>query len=238
MKITLSRLSNSVLGTLASQAIMSSNKPQNTVVVEHPLLLALVKEEKDYVSVFGKQTFSGMGKTLVKADTLCDSAFIGYKTLLTGFIKLPGFQYQQDAVDIFSIFQKRGLDIYTYSYADQITEMDKLISDLDEPTVLVKMEHLHLTQHFLSLKNAQTDLKTIYSEQLAANSSLRLVLSASSTRRKLEGALRNYLAVVEGMKDINGWKELHAELNELAKSIRNSKLGPRNETETTTETPS
>ncbi len=41
--------------------------------------------------------------------------------------------------------------------------------------------------------------------------------------------MRNYLSIVEGMKSVTEWTELHAELNELVKSIRNSKIGTRTE---------
>jgi len=149
--------------------------------------------------------------------------------MLAGLIKLPPFAGQQNAVDLFSIFQNRGLDIHTYSYNDQTTEMDKLISELSTPGNLQKLESLHLSPYFELLKQAHAEFKAIYAEQLAANSNLRLMQSATSIRRNLEGALRNYLSIVEGMKSVTGWTELHAELNELVKSIRNSKIGTRTE---------
>lgn len=229
MQITLSRLSNSVLGSLADQTISISKKAKYTVVKDQPLLATLDTEFTGYITVFGKTTFSGLGTTVEKADFKCDSVFLGIKTMLAGLIKLPPFAGQQNAVDLFSIFQNRGLDIHTYSYNDQTTEMDKLISELSTPVNLQKLESLHLTPYFELLKQAHAEFKAIYAEQLAANSNLRLMQSATSIRRNLEGALRNYLSIVEGMKSVNGWAELHAELNELVKSIRNSKIGTRTE---------
>ena len=159
-----------------------------------------------------------------------DGSFCGMKTILLGYVKLPGFQHQQDAIDLYAIFQQCGLDINTFSYADQSTEMDKLITDLSTPANLAKLENLNLTPYFETMKTAQADFKKIYSQQLEANSNLRLVQSASSTRHNLEDALRNYFGVVEGMKSLAGWTELYTELNELVKSIRNSKMGARTET--------
>ncbi len=230
MQITLSRLSNSLLGSLADQTITISRKVKYSVVKDQPLLAMLETEFSRYITVFGKSTFSGLGTTVEKADFKCDSVFLGIKTMLLGMIKLPAFDGQQNAVDLFTVFQNRGLDIHTYSYNDQTIEMDKLISELSTPVNLQKLESLHLTPYFESLKQAQNEFKAIYAEQLAANSNLRLLQSATSIRRNLEAALRNYLSVVEGMKSVNGWAELHAELNELVKSIRNSKIGTRTET--------
>ena len=227
MRITLSHLTNSVLGSLADQSIITSHKPQYTVVVNHPLLQSLEKEHADFTAVFGKQAFSGLGTSVEKADMQRDAVFCGMKTILLGFVKLPGFDYQQEAIDLYTLFQNRGLDLNTYSYADQSTEMDKLISDLGNPENLTKMEHLHLSSHYETMKTAEADFKTIFSQQLGANSDLRQTQSASSTRRNLEAAIRNYFSVVEGMKNITGWKELQVELSELAKSIRNSKINPK-----------
>lgn len=232
MQITFSRLSNSVLGSLADQSISISKKAKYTVVKDQPLLVALETEFTGYISVFGKSSFSGLGTSVEKADMKRDGVFLGMKTMLSGMLKLPPFPNQQNAVDLFTVFQNRGLDINTYSYNDETTEMDKLISELSTPVNIAKLESLYFIPYFESLKTAQTEFKSIYGEQLSANSSLRLELSASSTRRNLEIALRNYFGVVEGMKSVSGWAELHAELNELVKSIRNSKIGPRSEEQT------
>jgi hypothetical protein len=223
MRITLSHLTNSILGSLADQAITTSRKPQYNVVTNNPLLSTLDTEYTGFIAVFGKQAFSGMGTSVEKADMLRDGAFGGMKTILQGYIKLPGFEYQQDAIDLFSIFQQRGLGLNTFSYADQSTEMDKLISELSKPENRVKLERLHMGNHFETMRTAEADFKNIFSEQLGANASLRMTQSASSTRHNLEAALRNYFGVVEGMKNIIGWKELHTELSELVKTIRNSK---------------
>jgi hypothetical protein len=232
MQITLSRLSNSVLGSLADQSISISKKAKYTAVKDHPLLVALETEFAGYITVFGKSAFSGLGSSVEKADMKRDGVFLGMKTMLSGMLKLPSFPNQQNAVDLFTVFQNRGLDINTYSYNDETTEMDKLISELSTPANVAKLDSLYFTPYFESLKLAQSEFKAIYAEQLAVNSSLRLELSATSTRRNLEATLRNYLSVVEGMKSVSGWTELHAELNELTKSIRNSKISPRSEEQT------
>lgn len=224
MKITLSRLSNSILGSLADQTLTTSKKEQYTVVVNHPLLSALEVEYTNYIEVFGKPAFSGLGTSVEKADMQRDAVFCGMKTILLGYIKLPGFNFKQDAIDLYHTFEIRGLDINNFSYHDQSTEMDKLISDLSKPENLTKLENLHLSSHFETMKTAEADFKSIFSKQLGANSNLRQIQSASSTRRNLEAALRNYFSVVEGMKSMTGWSELHSELSELVKSIRNSSL--------------
>ena len=224
MKITLSRLSNSILASLVDQTLTTSKKEPYSVVHNHTLLTVLETEFTNYIAVFGKPLTSGMGPTVEKADMQRDAAFCGMKTILLGYEKLPGFKFQQDAIDLYRIFENRGLDINNFSYHDQSTEMDKLISELSQPENLAKLENLHLTPHFETMKTAEADFKSIYSKQLGANTNLRLTQSASSIRRNLESALRNYFSVVEGMKNLAGWGGLYTELSELTKVIRNSSL--------------
>jgi hypothetical protein len=224
MKIRLSHLTTNLLGSLAEQTIMSSEKPVYAMVANHPLLVALKEEHANFVAVFGKDAYSGMGSAVVKADVLRDAAFAGMKSLLLGYAKLPGFEFQQEAADLYHVFEVRGLDINTFNYNSESTEMDKLISDLSKPENLTKLEHLNMIPYFEGLKTAENDFKLIYSQQLGANSNLRKMLSATSTRRNLEDALRSYFAIVEGMKKLEGWADLYLELNVLVTSIRNARI--------------
>lgn len=222
MKIALSQLTNSMLGSLSDLTISTSKKPVYTVVIDNPLLAALETEYTRYVGVFGKQTFSGMGMSVESVDMLRDGYTSGIKSILLGYSKLTGFEFQQDAIDLYALFDNRGLEINSYSYLDQSNELAKLISDLEKPENMLKLEHLNLTLQFGMLKKAQDDFKIIYTKQIGANSGLRLVKSASATRHDLETAIRNYLNIVEAMKSIPGWFELFTELSEVVLRARNS----------------
>ena len=221
MKIALSQLSNSTLGSLSDITISTSKKPIYTAVINNPLLAALESEHTRYIAVFGKETFSGLGITVVKADMLRDSFSSGIKSILLGFSKLQGFEFQQDAIDLYTLFENRG-DFNSFSYLDQSNEMVKLISDLEKPENALKLGHLNLTLQFGLMKDAQNDFKIIYTKQIGANSELRLEKSASATRHSLEVAIRNYLNIVEAMKSIPGWFELFTELSEVVLRARNS----------------
>jgi len=224
MKITLTRQSTSNLGALAARAISTSKKEEYSVVKENPLLVNLETVYGNYFAVYGKQTYSGMGNEVVDADLLRDAPFIGVKTILLGYSKINGYELQQDAEDLYAIFERRGLDLDTYSYADETTEMDKLIEELGTPVNAAKLERLHLTAPFGMMKTGQAKFKTTFSEQASANAQLRKQESASSLRNNLETALRNYLNVVEAMKSVAGWDDLYLELSEIVQAARNSSL--------------
>ena len=222
MKISFVRLSIDSLGALAKRALEISAKAAYTVVLNHPLLLVLITAYNDFFAVFDKKTYSGDGLLVAKANLLRDDFFKGMKNSLSGLSKMKGLTTQQDAIDLYAVFETHGLDLYRYSYGDQTIHFDKLIEDLDKPANMAKIERVHLTEPYNLMKSAHTDFVSIIGEQTGANTELRLMESATSLRDNLETALRNYFNVVTAMKDVDGWKELYVELNEAVKAAKNS----------------
>lgn len=222
MKIMLSRQSTSALGTLAERVVAVSAKPEYAFVNENPLLSNLKAEYANYFTVYGKQAYSGMGAEVLKADGKRDAPLSGVKTILLGYSKIHGYELQQDAVELYAVFQRRGLDLDTFTYADESIEYDKLLEELDRPANAAKLERLHLTVPYGMMKAGQAEFKAIFLEQTSANKELRMMQSASSLRGNLETALRNYLNVVGAMKSIAGWDVLYTELDEVLKAAANS----------------
>jgi len=182
----------------------------------------LIKAYDDFFAVFDKKTYSGEGDMVATADLHRDDLFKGMRNSLHGLATMKGLSTQQDAIDLYAVFEVHGLDLYRYSYGDETTHFDKLIEDLDMPVNTAKIEHVHLTESYTLMKAAHLDFVAIYNNQTSNNAQLRLKESATSLRGSLETALRNYLNVVTAMKDVDGWKELYAELNEVVKAANNS----------------
>ncbi|MFA5046589.1 MAG: DUF6261 family protein [Paludibacter sp.] len=222
MKISFVRLSIDSLGALAKRMLEISAKAAYTVVLNHPLLQALVVAYNDFFAVFDKKTYSGFGKQVAAADLIRDDAFKGMRNSLLGLTKMTGLSTLQAAIDLYAIFETHGLDLNRYSYGDQTTHMDKLIEDMDKPVNVAKIEQVHLTESYGLMKTAHLNFVALFGEQMGANTELRLQESASSLRGNLESAMRNYLSVVTAMKDITAWKELYVELNEAVKAAKNS----------------
>ena len=82
---------------------------------------------------------------------------------------------------------------------------------------------MQLTPVVTQIKEAQTGFETLFNELAGENAGLRVMESASSLRKSLETALRNYLNVVKAMNQLPGWKELSAKLEEVLKAANNSK---------------
>lgn len=106
-----------------------------------------------------------------------------------------------------------------------------MIEALEKPENTLRITNLALETAFSELKKKQEVFEEIFAEQAEANADLRQVASASSTRKELEQALRQYLNLVTAMKDVPDWTKLYFDLNEIVKAAKNSQLSGNNNNE-------
>ncbi len=238
MKINYSSLTTETLAELVKRVLGISKKEAYVMVLNHPLLVKLMEVADEYLIVFDKNTFSGKGALVAKADLLRDNLFKGMRNSVQGLSQIHGLATQQDALDLYAIFRSHGLDLFRYSYGDQSSHMDKLIEELEIPANKAKIERLHLSEVYELMKSAQQSFELNFSDQTVANAQLRAMESATSLQKKMITAVRNYLQFVEMMNDIDAnWSPLYIELNEIVKAASNSKQASK-KTDTPTETPS
>lgn len=224
MIISFSKLTTKNLATLGQRVITISNAASHAVVKDHPLLLALQAANADYDAVYAKSAFSGKGVQVGDADAQRDDLHGGLKSVVMGYSRINGFALQQDAIDIYAVMQKYGVELERYSYSEESAQLRKLIEELAKPENVTKLQHLQLTEVVANLKLAQENFERVFMEQAGANAELRQMESATSLRQHLESAIRNYLNVVKAMNPLPGWKELYAEIDEVVKAVRNSKM--------------
>lgn len=222
MTVKTSHFPTSVLGSFTNNVITVSEKPVYTVVSNHVLLTELKKSYSSFFEVFGKQTYSGLGKDLEASDNLRDEPLRGIRSILKGFVKVSGYAYHKEAEELLSLMNQYGDEINKMSYSAENESLDKLFAVFDQEQNLTKLAHLNLSELYSTLKSRHADFKTLYYQQTQANAELRQLESASGLRYELNQALRNYLNMVTAMRSVTGWAALYAELNELAKSANNS----------------
>jgi len=235
MKITLSRLNVKSLAWLAGTTIEESMTEKYSIAKDHPLLINLKKEYDSYYEVFDKKTYSGKGKLVAKANVRRNEAFIGLKFCIYGLTKVEGNTLQQDAVDLYGIFKRFGLDLNRKNYLTKSAMLSKLIEELSMPENRLKIERIHLTEIFGLLSTAQDNFENIALEQISANAQLRMMESATSLRGNLEMTLGNYFKVVTAMKEFDGWDDLYLMLNEYVKSVRHTQRAKKETTQPTEE---
>lgn len=222
MKIALSRLNTGTLSCLAGQLVTDSKPETYTFIKDHPLLTTLQTTYARFNVVIDKQSYSGKGKLVAKANIARNNAFNCMKHCLSGLAKVDGNSLQADANDLYSIFKSAGLNINQHKYMTKSTELGKLIEVLEQPENALKIEHVHMTEIFGILKAANISFEKLALEQMGDNAKLRQMGTASALRKDLETTIHNYLSLVTAMKEVDGWKKLYMLLNEHVKKARNS----------------
>lgn len=224
MKITLSKLSTKDLATLSQRIINSSESGNFPVISDHPLLTDLKTMFADYDEVYTKQIYSGKGVNVAEADRERDNAFRVLKNFLNGYRKMTTLSNYQFAEDVFQIFRLYGIDMDKESYSRQTAQMKKLIEELETSENIQKLNALSLLPAFNEMKSKHEAFELIFAEQAGANANLRQMKNASVIRRDLEKILKSFLGLITAMKDVQDWKLLYADLNELVKAAKNSTL--------------
>jgi soluble cytochrome b562 len=225
MTITFSTLSTKDLAALSQRIITISDEPAFAVVKDNPLLQAVKTVYDTYDTVYTKKAFSGKSELLLDADSNRDTPFGGLKFILLGHIKVSSSPYLQDAKDIYAIIEKFGIDLDRYKWAEETAQMKKLLEELEKSENAAKIQRMQLMAVFTQIKEAQTAFEKLFNEVAGENAELRMLESATSFRKTLEPALRNYLSVVKAMNTQPGWKELYAKLDEVVKAANNSRSG-------------
>lgn len=226
MKINLAHLSTKDLAALSQRTIAISDEPAFVVVKDNPLLAAVKTVYNEYDGVYTKKAYSGKGDQLVEADSVHDIPFSGLKSILIGHAKVSSSPFQQDAKDIYTIIEKYGIDLDRYKWAEETAQLKKLIEELDKPENVIKIDRMMLRQIVDHLKETHFAFEQLFNEIAGENAALHMMESASSMRKALEAALRNYLNVVKAMNAQPGWKELYAKLDEMVKAANNSRPTP------------
>ncbi len=224
-------MSTKDLAAVCQRAITVSDEPTYAVVRDNPLLMALKIVYGDYDTVYTKKTYSGKGILLVDADGNRDTPFSGMKSVLVGHAKLSDSPFQQEAIEIYAIFEKYGVDLDRYKWAEETAQMKKLLEELFKPENAAKIERMQLTFALNQINAAQIAFEKLFNEIAEENSELRMMESASSIRKTLQTTLINYLNVVQAMNSLPGWKELYAKLDEMVKAAHNSRqIAPKTNT--------
>ncbi len=217
-------MTTETLAELSKRIISISKKEIYGMVHTHALLARLETTAGKYLAVFDKATYSGLGKQVAEADAIRDDLFVSFRDVVNGFAGMRGLAIQSSALELKQVINQHGNGLYTLSYGDESSHLDKLIEALNQADKQSKLESLHLTDSYLLLKNAQQAFTTLYNKQVEANAELRSKLPASSIARELKADLRNYLNYVEAMGTIeNNWQTLSLELEEVVKAARNSR---------------
>ncbi len=229
MKITLSKLSTKELATLTETTISISKSGKHKFVEKNELLKNLEEIFSVYSNSYTKLSFSGKGKSVAEADKNRDKIYSNLRDYIKGYAGLEQLPHNAKAQTIYALFKQYGTGLTKLNYAEETAQLRKFIEEMNKPENLSLLEDLGVKAVFELLQQAQEDFDVIYAEQIASNSELRNIPSASKTRAELEECLRAYFTFVKAMQKNSDWKLLYNEINELVKSIKPNSSDKKND---------
>ncbi|CEN39597.1 DUF6261 family protein [Capnocytophaga cynodegmi] len=200
MKITLSKLNTKELATLTETTISISKSGKYTFVESNELLKQVEEIFNVYRIVYTKSTFSGKGKSVAEADKNRDKLYNGLRDYIKGYAGLEPLPHNAKAKTIYAVFKKYGTGLSKLKYVEQTAQLRKFLEEMNLPENLLLLEDLGVKAVLELLKQAQDDFDVIYAEQIASNSELRNIPSASKVRTELEEYLRAYFTFIKVMQ--------------------------------------
>lgn len=216
MVIAFHKLTTKNLAALAQRVIYASKNGAYQAPAGNELLQKLEKESGEYDKVYVKQTYSGKGHEVKKADTERTDLYCALRSYLRSYSLLTMLLDAAEAGALHQLMQR--FDLRQLTYAAKTAQLEKLLKELQQPAQAEHLSKLHLTPAFDELRARHLTFETLFAEQAEANAALRAMPSATAQRRQLEGALRDYLRFLTAMRSDAAWAPLYAEINELVKA--------------------
>jgi hypothetical protein len=190
-------------------------------VMSTPQFKAIDPAHKELFAVLNKETYSGMGQEIADLDRQRDSYFSGFHEVIKGMSRFSVTPYN-NAAKLLPLFEKeqKRRTMGQKTYAQETAAMDRLHEDLNTDENNALMDSLGLISMESRLHDANQHFKLLYPKAIDANAALLQQSSASKKRKPLEEALRDFYTLVEAMKKIAPWTDLHADLSELVKRTK------------------
>lgn len=218
LSISYSKLTTKKLDYLGEQTIILSEQNNHSEVTSNVLFQQVKTVHADYRVVVMKQTYSGMGAEVAAEDLTRDSFDLGLRKIINGYAAFTGSYKQEYALLLQKIFDQAG-SITQLSYAEESIVIGKILEKLSVSDAKNAISALGIDEEVGMLQESQNRFNSLYTEQVDANSDLRQQSSATKMRKQLEDALRAYYGLVSAMSNVEPWKDIYSDLNELLKKF-------------------
>ena len=141
------------------------------------------------------------------------------KKMVDANAEFPDTEKGKAAVALQPVIKRAG-KLYNEKKGHVSASVENLLAELAKPEFTAHIVTLGVVPEAEALRAAKTAYDDVSVKRLDAKSDLRQTDSATIGRKKLEKALRNYLAFVTAMRGVEGWEDLYSDLNEVMKAAR------------------
>ncbi|MDO5523199.1 MAG: DUF6261 family protein [Bacteroidia bacterium] len=219
MKTNFGIYSTKGLDTIGRNVVYATLQNSQEAAKTNVLFLEVENELNIYSPLVLKASTTGLSKEENAAMQRVQKSYKRLKNMVDANAVFPDSEAGKAAAALQLIFKRVG-KLYRQKKGDMSASIENLLAELVKPEPATHIETLGLLPEAEALRAAKTAFDTIAAKRLDVKSELSQTQSASIARKKLEKALRNYLAFVTAMREVDGWQDLYSDLNEVMKAAR------------------
>lgn len=209
MTIRLHGLTANNLVTLGLLMAETSMKSGSESIKSHPIVKELLEISRLLFDAINRETYSKLSDRVKDLDKRRDRVYIGIRTYVSSMLYSLDDEAVAAATRIDSVLEKHGAGIEKMPFLEESMMLRKLLTDLRSPSLAADVEKIGLTPKLADLEVATTDFEEVFNDRTADQAAIKEQLSVTAQRRKLEEAIRNYLALANVMALNNpDWLEL------------------------------
>jgi hypothetical protein len=147
------------------QPIIAEGTPGDALI---PAFLPDLKTHTDALSAaLGIDRASEFTLRLQTTDGERDTRFVGFRDFIAAQVNHPDETIARAAITIDAILETRGKRLYNYGYAEQSSQLNGLLNDLESPQAQQALETLNAAVWLTPLKEKQSEFESLYQQKIA-----------------------------------------------------------------------
>lgn len=188
----------------------------------HPLFTEVVTQHTVFSPLVPKDHYARMSDMLKALNHKIVTDIRNLKKLVSGIVAVYSDTERVNAAQIILSAIKKGGKLYSQKADDLNSRVTTITTELAKPEGKAAFAALGLSDVGDALAGKKKRYDDTSVEQLDKKSEISQTENASTARPRLESALRDYLAFVTAMRNVSGWEDLYADINEVIKRLKRS----------------
>lgn len=202
----ISRIPVASLGATAGRVVETAKESSIPDVVNDTAFTNLEQKSNTYRQSINKKLYSDLTDDAVQLDKNRDSFSTGMRQYVKSMLNSP-VQAMHDAAVVVSKVLDRYVGVEALPYGDESENLHNMVAELRAPSLQSSVATLNLKDWIDAIDKANNDFEHMILQRSNDEVVIQKVKSASSQRRDLEQALRDYFEYVHALVVIKKTEE-------------------------------
>lgn len=222
MKANFSKLTVRSLDNGAKLIIDVTRNNAQEEAKTHPLFAEVVTQHTVFSPLVPKDHYARMSDMLKALNREIVTDIRNLKKLVTGIAAIYSDTEKINAAQTILDAIKKGGKLYNQKTTDLNSRVTTIVTELAKPEGKAAFAVLELSEAGDALAGKKKRYDDASVEQLDKKSEISQTENATAARPRLESALKDYLAFVTAMRNVSGWEDLYADINQVVKRLKRS----------------